>query len=144
MLTTAIVFALLSGVSAATWTICLKLGSTRINAALGAMVITAVAFVVNSVAMLAMRSRGHEIALKQDAFWILAVAGVAAAGVDIFALLAYERGLRITSSLIIGGTSTALVLLVGFVALQEPLTGVRALAIVLIATGIFLLQAQGG
>lgn len=93
MLTTAVVFALLSGVSAATWTICLKLGSTRINAALGAMVITAVAFVVNSVAMLAMRSRGHEIALKQDAFWILAVAGVAAAGVDIFALLAYERGL---------------------------------------------------
>jgi uncharacterized membrane protein len=144
VLTTAIVFALLSGVSAATWTICLKLGSTRINAALGAIVITAVAFVVNSVAMLAMRSRGHEIALKQDAFWILAVAGVAAAGVDIFALLAYERGLRITSSLIIGGTSTALVLLVGFVALQEPLTGVRALAIVLIATGIFLLQAQGG
>lgn len=144
VLTTAVVFALLSGVSAATWTICLKLGSTRINAALGAMVITAVAFVVNSVAMLAMRSRGHEIALKQDAFWILAVAGVAAAGVDIFALLAYERGLRITSSLIIGGTSTALVLLVGFVALQEPLTGVRALAIVLIATGIFLLQAQGG
>lgn len=144
MLTTAVVFALLSGVSVATWTICLKLGSTRINAALGAMVITAVAFVVNSVAMLAMRSRGHEIALKQDAFWILAVAGVAAAGVDIFALLAYERGLRITSSLIIGGTSTALVLLVGFVALQEPLTGVRALAIVLIATGIFLLQAQGG
>lgn len=144
VLTTAVVFALLSGVSVATWTICLKLGSTRINAALGAMVITAVAFVVNSVAMLAMRSRGHEIALKQDAFWILAVAGVAAAGVDIFALLAYERGLRITSSLIIGGTSTALVLLVGFVALQEPLTGVRALAIVLIATGIFLLQAQGG
>lgn len=144
MLTSAIVFALLSGVSAATWTICLKLGSTRINAALGAMVITAVALLVNSVAMLAMRARGHEIVLRQDAFWILAAAGVAAAGVDIFALLAYERGLRITSSLIIGGTSTALVLLVGFVALHEPLTGVRALAIVLIAAGIFLLQAHGG
>ena len=144
MLTSAVVFALLSGVAAATWTICLKLGSTRINAALGAMVITGVALVVNSAAMLAMRARGHEISLKPDAFWILAVAGVAAAGVDIFALLAYERGLRITSSLIIGGTSTALVLLVGFVALQEPLTGTRALAIVLIAAGIFLLQAQGG
>ena len=144
MLTSAVVFALLSGVSAATWTICLKLGSTRINAALGAMVITAVALVVNSAAMLMMRARGHEIILKPDAFWILAAAGVAAAGVDIFALLAYERGLRITSSLIIGGTSTALVLLVGFVALQEPLTGMRALAIVLIAAGIFLLQAQGG
>lgn len=144
MLTSAVVFALLSGVSAATWTICLKLGSTRINAALGAMVLTAVALVVNSAAMLMMRARGHEIILKPDAFWLLAAAGVAAAGVDIFALLAYERGLRITSSLIIGGTSTALVLLVGFVALQEPFTVMRVLAIVLIAAGIFLLQAQGG
>jgi uncharacterized membrane protein len=142
--TSAITFALLSGVSAATWTICLKLGSTKINAALGAMVITAVAFLVNSVAMVTMRAQGREIVLKQDAFWLLAGAGIAAAGVDIFALLAYERGLRVTSSLIIGGTSTALVLLVGFVALQEPLTGVRALAIVLIAVGIFLLQAQAG
>jgi multidrug transporter EmrE-like cation transporter len=36
------------------------------------------------------------------------------------------------------------VLLVGFVALQDPLTGVRVAAIVLIAAGIFLLQAHGG
>jgi uncharacterized membrane protein len=142
--TSALLFALLSGVSAATWTVCLKLGSTKINAALGAMVITAVAFVVNSATMLTMRAQGHEIALRRDAFWLLAIAGVAAAGVDVFALLAYERGLRMTSSLIISGASTALVLLVGFVALQEPLTGVRALAIALIAVGIFLLQSQGG
>ena len=40
MPTSAILLALLSGVSAATWTICLKLGSAKINAALGAMVIT--------------------------------------------------------------------------------------------------------
>ena len=144
MPTSAVVFALLSGASAATWTICLKLGSTKINAALGAMVITAVAFLVNSVAMFTMRAHGHAIVLKRDAFWVLAAAGVSAAGVDTFALLAYERGLRVTSSLIIGGTSTALVLLVGFLALQEPLTGMRALTIVLIAAGILLLQMQGG
>ena len=144
MPTSAILFAMLSGVSAATWTICLKLGSTKINAALGAMVISTVALLVNSAAMFTLRAQGHEIVLTQEAFWLLAVAGIAAAGVDIFALLAYERGLRVTSSLIMGGMSTALVLLVGFLALQEPLTGVRALAIVLIAVGIFLLQAQGG
>ena len=144
MPTSAILFAMLSGVSAATWTICLKLGSTKINAALRAMVIAAVALLVNAAAMFTLRAHGHEIVLKQEAFWLLVVAGIAAAGVDIFALLAYERGLRVTSSLIIGGTSTALVLLVGFFALQEPLTGVRALAIVLIAAGIFLLHAQGG
>ena len=99
---------------------------------------------VNSVVMFTWKAQGHEIVLTQEAFWLLVVAGIAAAGVDIFALLAYERGLRVTSSLIMGGTSTALVLLVGFLAFQEPLTGVRALAIVLIAVGIFLLQTQGG
>ncbi|HSF05043.1 MAG TPA: EamA family transporter [Methylomirabilota bacterium] len=144
MVTSAVLFALLAGASTATWTICLKLGSTQINAALGAMVITGVAFLVNSVAMLVMRAHGHEIVLKPEALGLLAIAGVAASGVDIFGLLAYERGLRVTSSLIIGGTSTALVLLVGFIALQEPLTWMRLLAIGLIAAGILLLQAQGG
>jgi uncharacterized membrane protein len=142
--TSAIMFALLSGVSAATWTLCLKVGSTRINADLGAMVISAVAVLVNSLAVVTLKAHGHEIVLRREAFWVLAVAGLAAASVDIFALLAYERGLRVTSSLIIGGTSTALVLLVGFVTLQEPLTGVRVFAILLIVAGIFLLQAQGG
>jgi uncharacterized membrane protein len=139
-----LLFAVLAGLSAGTWTVCLKLGSTRINAALGAMVITGVAFLVNSVTMLTMRARGHEIVLSQRGFWLLVLAGIAAAGVDLFALLAYERGLRVTSSLTVGGTSAALVLVVGFLALQEPLTWVRLVALVLIAAGILLLQAQGG
>ena len=72
------------------------------------------------------------------------IAGTGASGVDIFALLAYERGLRVTSSLILSGTSTALVLLVGFLALQDPFTWVRLVAIALIVAGMLLLQAQGG
>ena len=139
----AILFAMLAGVSAATWTICLKLGSARISAVLGAMVITGVAFVVDSAAMLVMKTHGHAIVFERNALWSLIAAGVAAAGVDVFALLAYERGLRVTSSLVIGGTSTALVLLVGFLVLHEPLTWTRALAIALIGAGIFLLQTQG-
>jgi uncharacterized membrane protein len=142
--TSAILFALLSGLSAATWTLCLKVGSTRINPALGAMVISAVAFLVNALAVVTLKAHGHELVLRRGAFWVFAVAGLAAAGVDLFALLAYGRGLRVTSSLIIGGTSTALVLLVGFVTLQEPLTGVRVFALVLTVAGIFLLQAHGG
>jgi uncharacterized membrane protein len=134
---------MLSGVSVATWTICLKLGSTKINAALGALVISVVALLVNSAAVLTLKAQGHEIVLTQNAFWLLAMAGIAAAGVDIFALLAYERGLRVTSSLIMSGTSTVLILLVGFLVLQEPLTGMRVFAIALIAAGILLLQAQG-
>ena len=144
MLSPAILFAVLAGASAATWTVCLKLGSTKVSPALGAMVITGAAFVVNVIVLVTMRVHGQEIVFRREAFWTLAIAGVAASGVDIFALLAYERGLRVTSSLIIGGTSTALVLLVGFVALQEPVTPVRLLAIALIVAGMVLLQRQGG
>lgn len=43
--------------------------------------------------------QGHEIVVTQEAFWLLVVAGIAAVGVDIFALLAYERGLRVIVSL---------------------------------------------
>lgn len=142
--TSAVLFALLAGASAATWTLCLKLGSTKINVALGALVVTSAAFVANAVTLMVMRARGHEIVFQREGLWLLAIAGVAAAGVDVCTLLAYERGLRLSSSLIVGGTSTALVLVIGFVALQEPVTWARVLALGLIAVGVLLLQTQGG
>ena len=80
MPTSAILFAMLSGVSVATWTICLKLGSTKINAALGALVISVVALMVNAAAVLTLKAQGHEIVLTQEAFWLLVIAGIAAAG----------------------------------------------------------------
>ena len=144
MPTSAFLFAILSGASAATWSVCLKLGSSRISALLGAMVITAVAFLVNATALLVLRAYGHPIVVERRGVWALAAAGVAAAGIDVFALLAYERGLRVSSSMIMGATSTALVLLVGFVVFHEPLTWARGLAIALIAGGVFLLHTQGG
>ena len=52
--------------------------------------------------------------------------------------------MRASSSFLIGGTSTLLVLLVGFLVLQEPFTWGRFLAIALIVGGTLLLQAQGG
>ena len=111
---------------------------------LGALVVTSAAFVANAVTLIVMRARGHKIVFQWEALWLLAIAGVAAAGVDLCTLLAYERGLRLSSSLIVGGTSTALVLVIGFVALQEPVTWARVLALGLIAVGVLLLQTQGG
>ena len=139
----AIFFAILSGLSAATWTICLKLGASRISAVLGAMVITGVAFLVNSITLVAMRAGGHDLVVSRQGLWLLAAAGIAASGVDIFGLLAYERGLRVTSSFLIGGTSTVVVLLVGFLVLQEPLTWGRLAAIGMIVGGTLLYQMQG-
>ncbi len=140
----AVLFAILAGVSAATWTICLKLASTKITPALGALVITAGALVINSLVLLATRANGYEIVFTREALWLTALAGVAAAGVDIFALFAYDRGLKVTSSFFIGGTSTLLVVLSGFLLFQEPFTWMRLLAIGLIVGGSLLLQAQGG
>lgn len=142
-MSSAILFAALAGAAAATWTVCLKLGASNVTAALGALVITGGAFVVNALVLIVMRASGQEIAIKPEALWLLLLAGVAASGVDIFALLAYERGLRVTSSLVISGTSTALVILVGFLVLQEPVTWPRLLAITLIVAGLLLYQAQG-
>jgi drug/metabolite transporter (DMT)-like permease len=143
-LSRAVLFAILAGVAAATWTICLKLASTKITPALGALVITVGALVVNSVVILATRAHGQEIVFTREALWLMAVAGIAAAGVDIFGLLAYDRGLKVTSSFLMGGTSTVLVLLAGFLLFQEPFTWMRLLAIAMIVGGSLLLQAQGG
>jgi drug/metabolite transporter (DMT)-like permease len=140
----AVLFAVLAGVAAATWTICLKLASSRITPALGALVITTGALLVNAVVILVTRANGQEIVFTREALWLLALAGLAAAGVDIFGLLAYDRGLRVTSSFFMGGTSTVLVLLAGFLAFQEPFTWMRLLAIAMIVGGSLLLQAQGG
>ena len=140
----AVLFAILAGASAATWTVCLKLASTKITPALGALVITSGALVANSIVLLATRGHGHEIVFTREALWLMVLAGVAAAGVDIFGLLAYDRGLKVTSSFFIGGTSTVLVLLAGFLLFQEPFTWIRLLAIGLIVGGSLLLQAQGG
>lgn len=140
----AVLFAMLAGASAATWTVCLKLASTKITPALGALVITAGALAMNAIVLAATRAGGHEIVFSREALWLMLLAGVAAAGVDIFGLLAYERGLKVTSSFFIGGTSTLLVLLAGFLLFQEPFTWMRLLAIGLIVGGILLLQAQGG
>lgn len=140
----AILFAVLAGVAAATWTVCLKAASSKITVALGALVITFGALAVNSVALLVTRAHGQEIVLTREALGLMVLAGIAAAGVDIFGLLAYNSGLKVTSSFYIGGTSTLLVVLAGFLLYQEPFTWMRLLAIGMIVGGSLLLQAQGG
>jgi drug/metabolite transporter (DMT)-like permease len=90
-----------------------------------------------------MWTAGAPIAVSAKSLVLLVVVGVAAACADLFTLSAYASGLRVTSSFVIGGTSTALVLLVGFGFMKEPFGWIKLLAIGLIAAGIFLLQREG-
>ena len=140
----AIVFAILAGLGAATWTICLKFASSRISAVVGAIVITSGALAVNLIVLAFMKVSGHEIVFTRASLGLLLVAGMAAASVDLFGLLAYQHGLRVTSSFVMGGTSTLAVLLAGFLLLHEPFTWGRVLAVALITAGILLYQVQGG
>jgi uncharacterized membrane protein len=139
----AFLFAVLVGISAATYTTFLKLGSGAIHPALGAVIVTSAAAVVNGLVLLVAVTRGQGIAVTPRAAGLMVVVGVAAAGVDLFGLLAYSRGLKLSSSLISGGVYTSLILVVGFGLLGEPLTAMRLLALGLIAAGILLLHAQG-
>lgn len=140
---TAFGFALLAGVAMATYTIFLRLGSADVHPAAGAAVVTGVAFCVNLGIAVAMRAGGAPVTISTKSALLLAVVGAAAACADLFTLSAYVSGLKITSSFVISGTSIALVLLVGFVILKEPLTVGRLVAIGLIAAGVFLLQRAG-
>ena len=72
---------------------------------------------MNSLVLLATRAHGHEIVFTREALWLMALAGRRRGrGRTSSALLAYDRGLKVTSSFFIGGTSTVLVLLAGFLA----------------------------
>lgn len=139
----ALVFGLLSGASAAMYTICARLASGGIGASLGAMLVGAVALLVNLGVSLVLRSRGEPLLVTPAGVFWAAAAGAAAAGIDLFGLLAYARGLRVSSSPLMTGVSLALVLLVGILVFREPLGWLRLFAIALIAAGIWLLQLAG-
>jgi drug/metabolite transporter (DMT)-like permease len=143
MVTPALAFALLAGASMATYILVSRLAAGGIHPVLGAAVITGAAFVVNAAVLVAVRAAGGTLTASGRSVALLAIVGAAAACADVFTLSAYARGLQATSSLVIGGTSTVLVVVVGFLILREPFTWGKLLALALIAGGIALLQREG-
>ncbi len=134
--------ALFAGVSMAAYSIFLRLASPGIHPALGATIITGVAFLANLALTLTMKATGSPVTFTTQSVYLVIIVGLAAACADLFTLSAYASGLKVTSSFMISGTSTALVLLVGFMVLREPFTWTKLLAVGLIATGVFLLQRE--
>jgi len=127
----------------ATYSIFLKLASPGIHPALGATIITGMAFLANLALTVSLKATGAPVTLMRQSLYLVIIVGLAAAWADVFTLSAYASGLKVTSTFVIGGTSTALVLLVGFMVLRDPFTWMKLFAIGLIAAGIFLLQREG-
>ena len=136
----AFAYALGAGVSMATYIIGARLGSSGTHPVLGTAIITGIAFFLNVMLTLSVRATGAPIAFSMKSAYSLVVVGIATACVNLFTLLAYSHGLRVTSSFVIGGTSTVLVLLVGFMFLNEPFTWRKLFAVALILAGTLLLQ----
>ncbi len=136
----AFAYAFGAGVSMAAYIVAARLGSSGTHPVLGTAIVTGVAFLINLALTLSIRASGAPIAFSMNSAYSLVVVGVATACVNLFTLLAYASGLRVTSSFVIGGTSTVLVLLVGFLFLKEPFTWRKLIAVGLIAAGAFLLQ----
>ena len=133
----------MAGAAMAAYSVFSRLASSGVHPALGATIITGVAFLVNVAVTVTLKATGAPITVTSRSVYFVVVVGVAAACADLFTLSAYANGLRVTSSFLIGGTSTALVLLVGFLVLREPFTWMKLFAVGLIAVGIFLLQREG-
>ena len=136
----AFAYALGAGVSMAAYIIGARLGSSGTHPVLGTAIVTGIAFLLNVALTLSIKATGAPIDFSMKSAYSLVVVGIATACVNLFTLLAYASGLRVTSSFVIGGTSTVLVLLIGFIFLREPFTLRKLLAVALIAAGTFLLQ----
>ena len=136
----ALTYALLAGISLATYVIALRLAAPGTHPALGTAIVTGVAFLINVAVALSFKALGTPLTFSTTSLPLLLVVGLATATVNLFTLAAYANGLKVTSSFIIGGTSTILVLLIGFLLLREPFTWTKLFAVALIAAGTFLLQ----
>jgi len=138
-----LVLALAAGAMSASYSLCLRLAAGGINPALGALIVSATALPFSLGAFIATRDAPTGVALSTRGTVLMILAGVFAASTTIFAILAYSRGFKLSSSPIVVATQMSLVLVVGVVALDEPLGPSRILALALIALGVFLLQRAG-
>jgi uncharacterized membrane protein len=138
----AFTYAVLAGASMATYIIAARMASPGIHPALGTAIITGIACLIAAMVTLSIRITGAPVAFSMKGFLLMALVGVATACINLFTLLAYASGLRVTSSFVIGGTSAALVLLIGFLFLKEPFTWTKLFAIGLITAGTFLLRSR--
>ena len=138
-----LVLALAAGAMSASYSVCLRLAAGGVNPALGALIVSATALPFSLGVFIAMRDAPTGVALSTRGTVLMILAGVFAASTTIFAILAYSRGFKLSSSPIVVATQMSLVLVVGVVALDEPLGPSRILALALIALGVFLLQRAG-
>lgn len=138
-----LLFALMAGVAMAGYSILSRIAAADIHPSLAATIVTGVAFVANLVLMLTLRGTGSPMPFTMKSVSLIALVGLAAACADFSTLSAYANGMKATSSFLIGGTTTVLVVVIGFAVLREPFSWTKLGAVLLIAVGCLLIQREG-
>jgi len=131
--------AILAAFSFGLWTVFHKIAAPNINRIFGALIVQIAAFIVVAILLTWLKFTNQPIQITQKGIIFVALAGVAAAFIDILALAAYSKGLSVSvgGPLIIGG-SVAVASALGFL-MGDSITPIKIFAIALVIIGSSIL-----
>ncbi|GAA4386223.1 EamA family transporter [Hymenobacter koreensis] len=132
--------ALLTAFSLALYNFFIKLASSHVQAAVGAVVLQLVAAVLGAVWLLKLKLQGQPLPVTSKGLWLAALAGVGVGLAEILTFVVFSRGVSssVGTPVIVGG-SVLLTAILGMVVLREALTVSQLLGLLLVVGGIALL-----
>ncbi|RTQ45650.1 hypothetical protein EJV47_24485 [Hymenobacter gummosus] len=135
-----LVLALLTALALAFYNFFIKLASSHVPAAVGAVWLQLVAAALGAVWLLRLKLQGQPLPLSGKGLGLAALAGLGVGLAEILTFVVFSRGVpsSVGTPVIVGG-SVLLTAVLGLVLLRESLTLPQALGLLLIVGGIALL-----
>ncbi|MBI2971576.1 MAG: EamA family transporter [Candidatus Aenigmarchaeota archaeon] len=136
-----ILFAVVTAVSFAVWTVFHQQASAHVNPVFGALVVSTTAAILAAI-VLVMQMKGQPLVTDQRGIIFVLLAGIAAFAIDFFALRTYASGLPISigGPVIIGG-SVLIAAVIGLVVLGESISVMKIVGIALVVAGAGILAS---
>jgi bacterial/archaeal transporter family protein len=119
----------------------IKLGSTKIDQVLGAVVLQVVATLLGGAFLLYLRLAGRTFVVTGAGLGWAALAGIAVGGAEILTFLVFARGAPVAlGTPVIMGGAVVMAALLGVLVLRDALGLVQYAGILLVTAGIALLS----
>ena len=136
-----ILLALLTAIFYGIYNFFIKVSSGHINQIAGAVILQLVATVVGAGVLFFLKITGSAIEISNKGIFYAVLAGIFVGLAEIASFFVFSKGISVSTGLpIIIGGSVIIGSLLGIIFLKESLTPIHALAILLVAVGIFLLM----
>ncbi|WP_400190879.1 EamA family transporter [Hymenobacter sp. B81] len=135
-----LVLALLTALSLAFYNFFIKLASSHVQAAVGAVVLQLVAAALGAAWLLKLKLQGQQLTVTGTGLGLAALAGLGVGLAEILTFVVFSRGVpsSVGTPVIVGG-SVLLTAVLGLLVLRESLSGPQVLGLLLIVVGIALL-----